>query len=407
MLFFSELTAYPFSSQIFAKNLLDSGPPDINCEHLLPSIKKGFMTVICNNMRPFFMEKFHKRIMDACRDIPGNCSLWNEYLTMLMAGFSALVDNENDLILIIEELSEYRAFFAAVVSDIVDNFAMQRSWDASVVMPEESHGDMKETWLESLNLSLSTQKHDAIEALKTPLLIYSGDIYNESYVLSEAYREACQDMFMIRVFHLDLVDYLVSIDRHRNDTVTLQKRPPKAETLRIAMICDYLLSEKNQTNQTDDSANGMLTSAVVIVTQFDDFCDDYIKLLVRIPEMRTADTEKRQDLEDMAEKYFRNIRMWLNNYFINYAAFRSLLLEQLKSADPYSCSPETKNRLVGNKMHGFYVRWKETVMLDDDDEMHRRIFANNIEIIQKYQMQETFENLASKLTGSDGNHGAK
>lgn len=413
MLFFSELTAYLFTSQIFAKNLLDSGPSDGSCEHLLPSIKKGFMTVIYNKMRPFFMEKFHTRIMDACRDIPDNCPPWNEYLTMLMAGFSDLVDNENDLILIIEELSEYRAFFAAVITDIVDNFAMQRSWDASIVMPEESHGSMKETWLESLNLSLSTQKHDAIEALKTLLLIYSGDIYNESYVLSEAYREACQDLFMIRVFQLDLVDYLVFIDRHRNDTVTLQKRPPKAEMLRIAMICDYILSRKNQKNQTnqinqpDDSANGMLTSAAVIVTRFDDLCDDYIELLVRVPEMRTTDTEKRQNLEDMAEKCFGNIRTWLNNYFINYTAFRPLLLEQLKSADPYSCSPETKNRLMNNKMHGFYLKWKEAVMLDNDDEMHRRIFANNIEMIQQYQMQETFENLALKLTGSDGNHGAK
>lgn len=401
MLFFSELVATLVTAPIVEWELPRNAPSNDVCQHLLPDIKRGLTAVIYNEMRTFFIEKIHNLIMEECRDIPDNCPPWEEYLISLKGRLSNLINSKDDLCIILEELSAYRDKLSQVIINVVSTWEFYRAWKPTLLLREGTAEELKAMWLQDTEHVVTTQKQKAISALRKLVVLYSGNLCNESYVLSEAYREACQDLFMIRVFQLDLVDYLVFIDRHRNDTVTLLKQPPKAEMLRITMVCDYILSQEKA------PVGEITVPAVDITKQFDGLLEEYVRLLVHVPEMRKKDPEKRLAQKATAETCFKNKRVWLDSYFIHYASFRPLLLEQLKDADLFLSSPELKQGLLENKMHSFYYKWKKAVLLDDDLEMNRQIFATNIEMIQQYQVQDTFEKLASKLTGSDGNDGVK
>ena len=93
-----------------------------------------------------------------------------------------------------------------------------------------------------LSNPVSTQMKEVVRCAKRLLSINpEALLYNESFCISDAYREACQDLFMIRVFELSVPDYLVFLDRHRHDTGKLDEIS-KVDSLRISMVCDYLLA---------------------------------------------------------------------------------------------------------------------------------------------------------------------
>ncbi len=399
MLFFSELIATLVMAPIFERVMFSNGLSCDTCLHLLPTIKRGVIAIVYNKTRGLFVEKFHNRIMEECRDIPDNCPPWDEYLSRLQRSLSCLIKRKDELDIILKELSVYHDKFSQVIISTIADWEFQ-SWEPTLFLPKKITDEIKETWQRDVKYETSTQRQDAIKSLEKLVIFYNGNLFNESYVLSEAYREACQDLFMIRIFQLGLVDYLVFIDRHRNDTVTLGKRPPKAETLRIAMVCDYMLSQEKLLT------NDIIVPDVDITRQFDDLFEEYVNLLTHVPEMRTKSVEKKSNLATMAESCFKKLRTWLDDYFVHYALFRPLLLKQLKDADLFSCPLKIRTGLYENKMHEFYGNWKTAVLLDDDVEMDQRIFANNIAMVQQYQMQNTFENLALKLTEGDGNDGA-
>lgn len=398
MLFFSELVADLLLSPIQMEFWMTS-PEQGDFSRLFPVIKQRFVTIVYNRTRQFFLEHIHAVIMNSYGDKPDSCPPWEEYRQALKKEFTNLMQKQEEFIPLFENLNEYHSAFQQIVSDTIDSIL----WDnyrgeTAFLISEDFCKEFKEKLKDSMSVSLSTKRRDMFSSFQSLFGVFGGNLCNESYVLSEAYREACQDLFMIRVFQLELVDYLVFIDRHRNDMATLDQEPPKAEILRIAMICDYIIAGQ-------DTSEGPMPSPIHVTSRFDEIGHAYVKLFMQVPELRTKNQDERVRLKQRVKNCFECTRKGLELYFCDYSAFRPLLLEQLKSSDPFMQAPELQERLMQNGMHQFYNNWKAAIQAADgeseqaEQEMYHKIFANNIHMIQRYQTQPTFESLALKLEG--------
>ena len=148
----------------------------------------------------------------------------------------------------------------------------------------------------------------------------------------------------------------------------------------------------------------MLTPIQVMLL-FDEIAPAYVKLFMQVPELRTKNKVEKAHLQQRLRNCFESIRKGLELYFCDYSVFRPILLNQLRSADPFMQAPEIQERLIQNGMRQFYDNWKNAIQAADgeneqaEQEMHRKIFSNNIHMIQRYQTQPTFESLALKLEG--------
>lgn len=396
MLFFSELVANLLLSPIqmeFWK--VPSVQGDFS--RLFPVIKRGLIAVIYNHMRPFFLKHIHIPIMNAYKDKPDTCPPWAEYRLELKEKFVILIQKPAEFSPMLEGLNEYQVVIQQVISETIDNILWDNNQsEVAFLISDNFCDELKTKLMNFMSTPLSTKQRKMFSSFRPLIEIYGGDLCNESYVLSEAYREACQDLFMIRIFQLELVDYLVFIDRQRNDTVTLDQEPPKSEMLRIAMICDYMISSQ-------DIKESPLPTPTHTMPLFDEIAPDYVELFMKTPEMRTKDKTQKARIVQCIKNRFQNIRKGLELYFCDYDIFRPLLLEELKSADLFVQAPEIHKQLMLNGMHQFYDNWKSAILMADDNskqdiqEMHQKIFSNNIYMIQRYQTQPTFESLALKL----------
>lgn len=398
MLFFSELVSSLLLSPVHMEYWKNS-PPREDFSRLYPVIKRGFIVVIYNRMRPFFLEHIHAGIMNDYKDIPDSCPPWAEYRVGVKRKFAGFMEQQEEFAPLFEILNEYRPVFQQVAAEVIDSTLLNNYSDkGSFLFSEDFCNELKEKLRDFMAVPLSTKQQDMLSSFQYRLDIQDRELYNESYVLSEAYREACQDLFMIRVFQLELVDYLVFIDRQRNDTVTLEQKPPKAEMLRIAMVCDYMIVGQ-------ENSEGPMPTPIYVMMCFDQIAPDYVKLFMQVPELRTKNKAEKARLLQRLKICFESIRKALELYFGDYSLIRPLLLEQLKSADPFMQAPEIRERLEQNGMRRFYDNWKNAIQAADgendqaEQEMHRKIFSNNIHMIQRYQTQPTFESLALKLEG--------
>lgn len=398
MLFFSELIANLWLSPV-QMEFWKVSPPQGDFSRLLPVIKRGFIAIIYNRMRPFFLEHIHAAIMNDYREIPDSCPPWAEYRVGLKEKFVGLMQEPEEFLPLFEVLNECCPIFQQVVVEIIDNMLLNNYCDkVAFLFSEDFCSELKEKLRDSMAVPLLTKQRDMLSSFRSLFEIHGGNLCNESYVLSEAYREACQDLFMIRVFQLELVDYLVFIDRQRNDTVTLEQEPPKAEVLRIAMVCDYMIAGQ-------DTIEVSMLTPIQVMLLFDEIAPAYVKLFMQVPELRTKNKVEKAHLQQRLRNCFESIRKGLELYFCDYSVFRPILLNQLRSADPFMQAPEIQERLIQNGMRQFYDNWKNAIQAADgeneqaEQEMHRKILSNNIHMIQRYQTQPTFESLALKLEG--------
>ncbi len=373
MMFFSELVANLLLSPIRQEFWKVSSTQE-DFSRLLPVIRRGFIAVIYNHMRVFFLEHIHTAIMNSCKNKPDNCPPWSEYRLELKKRFVGLMQEQEEFVPLFEMLNEYQPVFQQVISETIDNILWDNRRDeVTFLISEDFCNEFKEKLTHTIAIQLSTKRQDLFSSYQSLIDTYGGKLCTESYVLSEAYREACQDLFMIRVFQLELVDYLVFLDRQRNDTVTLDQKPPKAELLRTAMICDYMITEQ-------DASEGLLSTPIRVMSLFDEIGSAYVKLFMHVPEMRTKDKAQKAHLQQRVRNRFQNMRKELELYFGDYSIFRPLLLEQLKSADPFIQAPEIQEQLRQNGMHQFYDNWKNAIQTADDEseqanrEMHQKIF---------------------------------
>lgn len=398
MLFFSELIANLLLSPV-QMEFWKTSPPQGDFSRLLPVIKRGFIAVIYNRMRTFFLEHIHAAIMDDYREKPDNCPPWAEYRVGLKEKFVGLMQKQEEFSPLFEALNECCPVFQQLVVEVIDSMLLNNYHDkATFLFSKDFCNELKEKLRDSIAVPLLTKQQDMLSSFQSLFEIHGGNLCNESYVLSEAYREACQDLFMIRVFQLELVDYLVFIDRQRNDTVTLEQKPPKAEMLRIAMVCDYMIVGQ-------DTAKVSMPTPIHVMLRFDEIAPAYVKLFMQVPELRTKNKAEKAHLQQRLKDCFESIRKGLELYFGDYSVFRPLLLEQLRSADSFMQVPDIRERLIQNGMRRFYDNWKNAIQAADgeneqaEQEMHHKIFSNNIHMIQRYQTQPTFESLALKLEG--------
>ena len=215
-------------------------------------------------------------------------------------------------------------------------------------------------------------------------------ICSVSYVLCDAYREACQDLFMIRVFHINLVDYLVLCNRHKNDTLKLTEHGSVPGRIRIAMVCDYLLVA----DYKEKHANIVPTYAVL--DEFKKLYDDYRVLFQNIPEMRLSKntSEESAKLRDMIKDTFQNAYDVYRDYLEDYGLFRGLFLKQMEDSDLiFRFYPE---QVPTDCLGKFYTAWKKAVMCEDIEEMNAGVFSNNVAMIQHFLYQDTIKGLADR-----------
>lgn len=404
MLFFSELVASLLLSPV-QTDYWKTSPPQKDFLQLIPVIKRGFTAIIYNHLRPFFLNHIHAGIMNDYKGKPDSCPPWEEYRVSLKEQLAALMREPEEFSPLFEALDERCPAFQKTAAEIIDGVLQDNySEKAPFLFSEAFCEELKKKINGLMHNPLSTRRQNMLSSFQSLFDSHGGNLCNESYVLSEAYREACQDLFMIRVFQLELADYLVFIDRQRNDTVILEEEPPKAEMLRIAMVCDYMITQQ-------DTDGDPIPTEFQMMKRFDETAPDYVNLFTRVPELRKKDRAEKEQLQQRVKNCFENIRKELELYFVDYSLFRPLLLKQLESSDPFIQAPAVRDHLMQNGMRRFYDCWKDAILEADgeddraEQEMHRKLFTNNIQMIQRFQTQPTFESLALKLEGRDSYDG--
>ena len=201
--------------------------------------------------------------------------------------------------------------------------------------------------------------------------------------IASAYREACQDIVCIRIFNLQLVDYLVYCVRHLHDTlVDLQdifEDIPKSEKIRIAMLCDYMLLNGNQYADKETREKFFYSCGsdqFEPIRQLDKLYPEYKKML-------TCGLLSDR-FQGKIQEFWEEIRMEYAWYIKEYAQFRELIFQQLRDVDLRDeLKPEDQC------LAAYYQIWK-TALLRQDTE---KIFQNNVDMIHHFQVQKKLEDI--------------
>jgi len=404
MLFFSEFVA---NMVLAEKELeLNAEPKDSvqlwRYNRVLGNIKKRFMTVVYNGLRPYYIESLHNVVMYRLRDAE---TTWENYRTELVNELGSLLQVNETVAPLIQFLADNEAVLREAISISVAEATpwneMDEVFDAKGLCSE-----IQTAVNEALLGASSSRVQVLIRKYKMLLNLNRWqNIYRESLCISSAYREASQDLFMIRIFGLDVEDYLVFLDRHRHDSGRLEDRLPQVESLRISMVCDYLLTPAFEEGQAPQDA--MLTLA-----EFDQRGDSYVELFMSVPEMQGQVKKDPLACQQRIRGYFRAARECLVQYYDQFAFVRGLLLLQLRDTDVLNETQELRDKVAGAKMGTSYRDWKTVIMKKASSSspektlrIKHEVFDIQVELIQRFQTQETLKDLSSKLRECDNSDG--
>lgn len=404
MLFVSEVIANMIITS--SQERLINGDSDIAFQMAFNSVRdglrRGFMAIIYNKLRLLYLSNFHGPIMEECKHQSEHIPTWEEYRAKLLQKIEDALLLGDNFRAAFRVLANERQVFVGTVSEVVCDQIARSSLDGITGLDEHFCKGIQNEVSNALSDLIASLKLEKLTKHVKQLAAISPEqlLYGDSYCISDAYREACQDLFMIRVFQLNIVDYLVFLDRHRHDTGQLEGSLSMAESLRISMVCDYLLT-------MSPAQDELPMDPTFALLRFDKMGEEYVTFFMSLPEMRTEAEKDEEACKKRIRNYFEHIRDNLSVYYEEYSFFRILLLEQLRDYDIFNDSIETRKKLEGSGINQFYTEWKLAIMENLSQsgqsnemrelQMMRRIFANNVAMIQRFQPQETLNTLSSKL----------
>ena len=412
MLFFSEFVVMCAMRKVILKFNDDVTLDENNnrrFEYLLNRMIRDLIPIVYNNMREFYLIEIHRSIENHCKHNLAYGEIfprWDEYCSYLIDEINRLLNNTNKMGEIYDFLFENREAFEQKTNDLIES--LNHRHKSGALFSEKYISDILGSLRSAVEVPENVQVINGVIRDIDDILDFSDNPFPASYLLSNAYREACQDLFMIRTFNIGLVDYLVFLDRHKNDILMLGGKLPRSERIRIAMVCDYLL-----VHEDCDLRGAKIVSADTLVSRFKGAFQEYYELFKNIPEMRISMDEQKsiyktteinkkirglyQRLECAFQENFRAYR----EYITEYSEYRYLFLAQMEDSDIsfLELQPEWK-KYIG-KLGEFYRNWKEAVKLKDVELMNEGIFYNNIQMIQYFQRQDTIKSLKEYLKARD------
>lgn len=413
MLYYAELSASICLAPVLLKliNGEMTSDQEKSVNYVLPQIRREFMAITYNTFRRYYYDIIHAEVMANLKKKRDNESTpekaevpaWEEYRTELQRVMQSQMLNEQALGKTFDALGKKKDTFFEAVNVVFEEYHNRYQLSSPDYFTEVYLDDFKSQLEASLSEThISTQLSKYVKDLKR---LYVRDLlFFESALINDAYREACQDLFMIRIAGLNVVDYLVFLDRHRNDTNQLKKPLLRKDKLRVSMVCDYLLSEKTGSDER--------STPMHVLDKFDTLADDYVQFFIRVPEMKSqAAGNGPHDCLQFLRSCFEEARENLALYFEEYRYVRDFLLGQLKDSDFVYRQPHVEDKIQELGMQGFYSKWKYAIMskkMDDvkagkiDPEIDCIIFNTNLEMIQNFQHQETLQDISCSINCGQG-----
>lgn len=389
MLFFSEFVAWCALREFCIDIMEDSDKADLY-RKLFQRLLQSIIVIAYNDFRTFYIERVHTSI---CRNSTEDgksgggseyYKQWKEYSSMLSRTLMQLKDDSNALEAIVTFFDRESEAIQAGANDVINELKRTSRHQGGDGLLNITEDDYK-VCMNKLEMSAKITVNTKISAnkLKDDLIrimpIYKDKMLSLSYAFTEGYREACQDLFMVSLFGLELVDYLVFRDRQRIDILMLDVKRKESDDHRTAMVCDYLLSKT--------LPGGLNTPAELLLEKFDGLAASYFKLMKQIVGKK-GEGDQGDDRDIRIKKAFELSRSAYASYLFRYNVFRQLFGEQLKEIG------KEGSKVFGRKnpMPDFYLNWKNAVLGDKDDR-RSKIFKNNVAMIQYFQKQDTLKNL--------------
>lgn len=222
--------------------------------------------------------------------------------------------------------------------------------------------------------------------------------------LGKGFREASQDLPVIRIFGLSFVDYLLFRDRHKYDLLDLGKKNKSSDRWRIAMLCDYLLTEELRKERKTELA----FTAKEILDRLKDKRSEYLDLFEHIPEMGAHTEKSTSKKKSLSERAFALIYENVVSYFQLFGPLRELISTQLAEADIIQSSTLKKLLTEDKFLADAYQKWKIALSETNSDTKNKLIFENNISMIHYFQAQggivnfQALEKRNRKMTQQEG-----
>lgn len=356
---------------------------DINVD-----IVKNTIPIIYNNMRSFYVQHIHNKIMRRKNNSDERYPKWLDYREAVTNEITDVL-NKCEVSVISDFLYEHKRDFIQTVNDCLEELDNSRQRVGESSFHQGFRDKILSLLAAALEIEDSSIRDKGLTRDMLKLFDTMTSLYETSYLLCDAYREACQDLFMIRVFQIDLVDYLVFCDRHKNDILTLADQGRPTDCIRIAMVCDYLL-----VNEFNEKHKDIIPTQAVL-ERLGELYDAYCCLFNNVPEMRTskAGLEDNNKLHDKIDSAFQNIYDSYRDYLEDYGLFRGLFLQQMKDSDLDFRFPSAQ--VSTDALHKFYASWKKAVLNENIEEMNSGIFLNNVAMIQHFLHQDTISGLAN------------
>lgn len=362
-------------------------------DYVINRLLWNMMPIVYNNMRGFYVKNIHKPIMNRKNLSDEKFPKWLDYREEITKAISFLLD-DSELGGISKFLNENKKDFEQTANDCLEELRSSGNCLDDSILPEKFTEEVLGLLDSAIGISDIYMQQEAIKQ-DMPQIFDRADeqLYPVSYMLSNAYREACQDLFMVRVFQIGIVDYLVFCNRHKNDTLELMEYGPLPDRIRIAMVCDYLLVKEYKERYAD------IIPTYALLEGFRSLQAAYCGLFENIPEMRVSECkpEEKAAVHDKVMITFQNIYEAYRIYLEDYALFRSLFLQQMEDSD-LSFRVQSKE-IMTDDLHKFYETWKKAVMSERIDKMNADVFSNNVAMIQHFLYQDTIRGLVSKAQG--------
>ena len=391
MLFFSE-----FCARITLRALLelyDSHCQETPASNIKVFLSEHFDTIVLHLIpfyfqhgRSYYLELIHNEIIRPYvqRDTGYlRYPIWKDYLSRLICTLRDILESPDSNANLYEMIQEINSIHAANMKNTIRTLFEKIETDYRNSARTFITAEEKDELLHYAFIHITPLHRE-----KTPsplgFNIWIPDFISISQELSEAFREASQDLPMIRLFNLSIVDYLVFRDRHKNDLLDLNQQNKYSDQLRIALLCDYLLSQV-QENQFDE-----LLPVTEVYRKLEGYRTEYISLFKNVPEMRKNDKSVAEQCLDSISRAFDLNMKSFQVYAEKFTSIRFLLINQLREADILYHQENVREDLSSGFLSAAYSSWKAAIQIEDSAHRESSIFKNNLKMIHHFQKQTDY-----------------
>lgn len=232
------------------------------------------------------------------------------------------------------------------------------------------------------------------QAFEEAMNALNDNVVNDARLLVKAIKEAMADLAMVQLNAMEFVEYLLIFTKTDKDLTIDDKSKPEKEVqdvVRIGMILEYFCRRR------EDSGNYI----GCIEAGKEDFINMYCGLYYSSHADNTKDTVNK--LVKEAEEWFAH---WVNCYKVyccRYCSYKELVKKmwQQSLAGDSKMSPVSeywKEFIHSLKEYGYFIRTADDKTPKSDwkerrQELDRRVFDVNLEVVYKYQAQRNFSDL--------------